>query len=575
MDKLKTVLAENSFIVPSYQIYNGMAGYHDYGVLGVKVKQNLITIWRKMFINNGIHEIETPTTMPFDLLKASGHVERFTDFVVYDKDGKCFRADHLVENWCFENDMEKVAKRVETMDRDLLEQFINKYKVVEGPFDKELKKNLPVKVVTKNLMFPVASNGVHGDIDFLRPELAQGLFVNFNHIKSFLKTDKPFGIAQVGRAYRNEITPKPLTRMREFFQAEIEYFCDPKDRSHSGFSDVEDLIIPVLSQDMQKNKEDVKHTSIKEAVVNGIIKSELFGYFLGKIYRFALEIGLNKDKIRFREHLPHEMAHYAVSCWDLETLIGQSWLECVGCANRGCYDLEAHKDKAESKLRRKLDEPMYKTRYLAKIDKRAVVIKHKSNTQPVVNYITNLNQTDLIGLKTKLDVDGCSYACIEGVLFGLTPDMVQVVVNTETVEFEDYTPHVLEPSFGIDRLLYSVFAHNYWIRDGTRRPVLSLPKTVTPHLFGVFSLWNRDDMDDIKGIVVTQIEKLGYTVFRDDSTVKIGKKYVRADVVGVRWCFTVDPGSVKDRMVTVRDRDSMEQVRIPVDDVVDYVQKLM
>ena len=221
---LKTYLQENQFIIPSYQHYGGFSGFQDYGILGVKLKNNLLNLWRKIMLDTNIYEVEIPTIMPHAVLKASGHVDRFTDYVVYDSNGTCHRADHLAKKWFSEHNMPELADIVDSWDQGTLEKNINQY----GMLDSQ------IQVITKNLMIEVPSNTLilGTESDYLRPELAQGIFVNFKTYHTYFQHEdadfKAFGIAQIGKSYRKEISPQPFVRMREFTQAEIEYFFDPK-----------------------------------------------------------------------------------------------------------------------------------------------------------------------------------------------------------------------------------------------------------------------------------------------------------------------------------------------------------
>lgn len=165
--------------------------------------------------------------MSYEILKTSGHVDRFTDLVVYDSKGACHRADHLAKAWLKENNLQNLADQVDSWDKQKLELCINKYKMILGPFDENQQKHLPVVVQAKNLMFEVAPVNINANnkVDFLRPEIAQGIVLNYRSCQQFLQQEPPFGIAQVGKSYRKEISPHPYIRMREFNQAEIEYFC--------------------------------------------------------------------------------------------------------------------------------------------------------------------------------------------------------------------------------------------------------------------------------------------------------------------------------------------------------------
>lgn len=317
---LKTFLQENQIIVPSYQLYGGLSGYQDYGIVGFQIKKKLIESWRNLFLRNcEIHEIELPAIMPHAALKASGHVDRFTDFVVYDAFGQCHRADHFAKKWFHDNKMDDLANQVDSFDQATLELKMNAFLMMNAAnakkwfmehdmiymanlvesWDRDMlkincaKHEIPdysIKVLKKNLMIEVPSNSLVRDAepDFLRPELAQGIFVNFKACYSFLQNDnrdfKPFGIAQVGQSYRKEISPQPLIRMREFTQAELEYFVDPNKKTHVDIDQYLDLVVPLLTSDMQLNGTTTcLSITIRDALQQNIISNELMAYFIAKI----------------------------------------------------------------------------------------------------------------------------------------------------------------------------------------------------------------------------------------------------------------------------------------------------
>ena len=178
---------------------------------------------------------------------------------------------------------------------------------------------------------------------FLRPETAQGIFVNFKRLLEFNQGKLPFAAAQIGCAFRNEISPRSgLIRVREFTMAEIEHFCDPFDKSHPKFEEVKSTEVLLYSADCQMEGRSVYKTSIAEAVAQKTIANETLGYFMARIQQFLVKIGVDPVKLRFRQHMANEMAHYACDCWDAELLTSYGWVECVGCADRSAYDLSQH-----------------------------------------------------------------------------------------------------------------------------------------------------------------------------------------------------------------------------------------
>ncbi len=554
LSSFHTILAENQFIVPSYEHYGGLAGFQDYGLLGTAIKNRLIAVWRQHFLSDRIMEVETPILMPYDILKASGHVDRFTDPVVYDRHQKMFRADHLIKDY-LKNHPEVGEINVDNLSLDEMESLIQKYQLVDSDNP---------KLVTQNLMFATQDN------QYLRPELAQGIFVNFQKYLSFFKT-LPFGVAQIGRSFRKEVSPRPLFRMREFTQAEIEYFfnpIEPRDEQFEGlFENVKHLNIPLLSAINQLENRPVDIYKLGDAIFECVINHPILGYFLGKIYQFAMAIGLNPDKVRFREHLPTEKAHYSSGCWDLECLVEGDWIECVGCANRQSYDLEAHsqvkslacydqyiKIRAITKINRSVISKKF-GQHQGQINQYLIGLLNQTNRKLVSDIIDELETTGYYVLKLT-DINGQSYE------IQLTSDCVQI--GLEPIK---YFPHVIEPSFGIDRLLYAMFEHNYWIRESSTnesRVVISLKPEIAPYDVAILQLSNKPELLSVVEQIRILLTKAGLKCYTDYSSTAIGKRYVRTDRYGIMYAITVDFDTLTEQTVTLRERDDMTQIRMPI-----------
>lgn len=562
---LRITLAENQFIIPSYQQYAGISGLHDYGIVGTRIKNNFLNQWRDFFLKSDeIEEIETPTIMPYDLLKASGHVDRFTDFVTYDQNNTCFRADHLLKNYFKDNNMIDMIDTVDTFTEKELEENINKYNIIKS-----------AKVTKKNLMFEIPNNDTHPY--YLRPELAQGIFCNFKQINQFLKKDLPFGIAQVGSSYRKEISPVPFTRLRSFTQAEIEFFVDPNNKQHPKFTTINNISIPLLTSEMQLNNiREPIIISVGNAVEKKLISHEIMGYFLAKIYLFALNIGLHKDKIRFRQHLSHEMAHYASECWDLECFVNSSWLECVGVADRGSYDLRAHsKQNSELTFRQELETPIYKKYLKLIINKKIIYQVYGNLIEQIVKELEKLSQEQLKSLQCSESIN--VQIMIDDVILNkqITSDMFKIVEEETKLTSREIYPHVIEPSFGVDRLIYAIIEQNFWYRpEDNKRWVLSLPQILSPYQIAVYQLFNKPELLSYVDNVKTNLKSAGYSVYTDKSSTSIGKRYVRSDEMGIKYVITIDPGSLTDHCVTIRERDTTKQIRIPSKDLITELIKL-
>jgi len=571
--RLKTCLQENHYILPSYQTYGGLSGYQDYGILGTKLKNKLISLWRNYFVDDHtdtIVEIETPTVIPYNILKASGHVDRFTDYVVYDSKNICHRADHLAKKWFKDNDMAEIADEVDTWTQQILEDNINKYKMIQVTTDK-------IVIQRKNLMFEVPSESNDYNIDFLRPELAQGIFVNFKNCQQFLQKDLPFGVASYGSSYRKEISPQQYVRMREFRQAEIEYFVDPKNKEHPNFDTLKYTMIPLMTELMQINNEkSALDISIEDAVTNKLINNKLMGYFLAKIYLFAIQIGLHPEKLRFRQHLSHEMAHYALECWDLETFVNSDWLECVGCADRGSFDIQVHSvsGNEDLKCKRTLSEPKIVVTLKPKFNMKSIGKQFGNMTAQIVKYFNDITQMELKCAKDVIDHTGEINITIQNNTYNLVKDMLTIEEISTNITFEEFYPHVLEPSFGIDRLIYSVFEQNFWSRkDDDSRIVLSLPPTLSPYNVGIFALVKCDQLNLVVNSINEMLSTNSFKCYLDTSSTKIGKRYVRADEMGIKYVITVDFETLEDKQVTIRERDSMSQIRVDIDKLLENINQ--
>ena len=369
--KMGGALEQRLFYIPSFKIYGGVAGLYDYGPPGCAVKSNLQAFWRQHFVmNESMLEVECPSVTPECVLKASGHVDRFTDLMVNDVVTKdCFRADHLVEEnleRMIADPMLAPARRTELEDllariEELTAEEMGAAIVDLGIKAPETKNDLTAPYPF-NLMFPTQIGPSGAAPGFLRPETAQGIFVNFRDLLYYNGGKLPFAAAQVGQSFRNEISPRAgLLRVREFTQAEIEHFVHPDHKDHARFDEVKDVGLSLFSRDAQLGA--VKKPfpmSVGDAVEKGIIANQTLGYFIARTQLFLEKIGINPAKLRFRQHLQHEMAHYAEDCWDAEIESTYGWVECVGLADRSAYDLKAHSvaSKVELTAHERFAEPV-------------------------------------------------------------------------------------------------------------------------------------------------------------------------------------------------------------------------
>ncbi|KDD74333.1 class II core domain (G, H, P, S and T) tRNA synthetase, partial [Helicosporidium sp. ATCC 50920] len=354
-------LERRLFFIPSFKIYGSVAGLYDYGPPGCGIKANVTQAWRQHFVlEEGMLEVECPAVTPAAVLKASGHVDRFVDYMVSDKaTGECHRADHLLEAELerviadakteagSRREAQDLLARVGELGAEALGEALVKYDIRSPDTGNELSAPFAF-----NLMFKTQI-GPRGDATgYLRPETAQGIFVNFRDLLYYAGSKLPFAAAQIGSSYRNEISPRSgLLRVREFTQAEIEHFVNPSDKRHPKFARVAEVSPLLYSRDLQLGEEKAaKRLALGEAVARGVIANETLAYFIGRTALFCERIGLDPERVRFRQHLQHEMAHYAEDCWDCEVECSYGWIECAGLADRSAYDLNAHAAAAKVDL---------------------------------------------------------------------------------------------------------------------------------------------------------------------------------------------------------------------------------
>jgi glycyl-tRNA synthetase len=241
---------------------------------------------------------------------------------------------------------------------------------------------------------------------FLRPETAQGHFLNFARLLEHNNGRVPFASAQIGRAFRNEISPRAgLLRVREFTMAEIEHFVDPAAKAHPRFGEVKDVEMVLLDRAVQEaGGSEIKTLAIGDAVDAGLVANETLGYFLARIFLFLTRIGVDPQRLRFRQHMGNEMAHYAADCWDAEIRSSAGWVECVGCADRSAYDLSVHAKRTGASLvvREALKEPVVEEREAAEFNKKVIGKALGRDAAAATKAVEEMNEEQLVRLKGEL-----------------------------------------------------------------------------------------------------------------------------------------------------------------------------
>jgi glycyl-tRNA synthetase len=576
----------------SFDIYGGVAGLYDYGPIGCGLKNNMLSLWREHFIQEeDMLEIEGTMLTPKPVLKASGHVDRFEDLMVTDvKTGEFFRADHLLEAH-----LEKLMKSdaflglseadkklvklehasADTYSPDQLHEIFQRRAIKSPTTGNDL--NPPIKF---NLMFN-ANIGPAGNIPaFMRPETAQGIFVNYPRLANFNNNKLPFACAQIGHSFRNEISPRAgLLRVREFQMAEIEHFLDPNDKSHPRFEEVEDVELCLWTGEQQTQGMSPVQMTLGNALKQKIIDNQSIAYFMGRIYKYALAIGLDPVRCRFRQHLDNEMAHYAKDCWDLEVQCSFGWIECVGCADRSCYDLMQHAKATNTNIiaKRKLAAPKVVESAVLMPNKKIMGKDFKKDAGKVQAALADLSVEEACEFFEKLQVADQE---IGG--FSLKKEhIVKLDKKTKTVHEEDYVPSVIEPSFGIGRLFYCLLEHCFRVRetsedDKSTRTYFTIPAVMSPYKCSVLRLLGKPEFDPVMKAVSVGLKKSGLQHKVDDVRgISIGKRYARTDEIMIPFGITVDVDSVSEFeasdganfTVTVRDRDTMTQLRADFGDL--------
>ncbi len=549
-EKISEIARRRGFFWPSYEIYGGVSGFYDWGPYGVLLKNRIIEKWRDYFVRRHqeyVVEIESPIIAPSIVFEASGHVEHFTDPIVSClKCGRRFRADHLVE--------EALGISVEGYSIEELGRIIRE-KSVKCPIDGgELGE-----VQVFNLLFKTQIGPYVSDVGYLRPELAQGMFVAFKRVLEAMRGRLPLGIAQVGRVGRNEISPRQaMIRLREFTIMEMEYFIDPKDPDGNCpfFEEKRGVKMKILSYDMRLRGEEPQWFTLEEAVENKVIIDKCLGYWMAVGQEFMESLGVPSQAMYFNEKGVHERAHYSSQTFDQVVKVSRwGWVEVAGHSYRGDYDLSRHMQysKADLTVFKPYKEPLVlKTRKFI-IDKSILGKLFKEKALKIVEALQSFRVEDI---QDQLEKQG--YVVIEG--YRVPREAIKIIEVEEKISGEKIVPHVVEPSYGVDRVVYVTIEYAYRERDG--RIILAFPRDIAPIQAVVLPLLENDDsLIKRARLLYKNLVNEGFTVLYDDSG-SIGRRYARADEIGVPVALTIDYQTLEDGTVTLRDRDTWKQVRI-------------
>ncbi|HTX44211.1 MAG TPA: glycine--tRNA ligase [Methanocella sp.] len=560
-DKVLELARNRGFIWPSFEIYGGASGFYDYGPMGATLKRKIEDAWRRLFcVGEGFYEIEAPTIGVEAIFEASGHVSGFADPMT--TCGVCkesFRADHVIKG---------VREIPDGLSKLELSEIIHNENIecpeCGGPLG---------DVYDFNLMFQTWVGPGQKKRGYLRPETAQAMFVDFPRLLRFYREKLPFGVTQIGKSYRNEISPRQgVIRLREFTQAEAEVFVDPKDKNaHPNFAAVKDFKLNLYDEDAQLNNGPPTAMAVGDAVAKGIIANEYLAYYVALTDVFLVTVGVDPRRLRFRQHMKTERAHYATDCWDAEVLLERfGWVEVVGIADRTNYDLTAHQKRSEADMSVfvPFEKPTKVSRTVVTPNMAVIGPKYKGKAGKIMAALKNMPQAELGKPEVKLNIDG-EEIIIESGLF-------EHKTVQEEVSGENIIPHVVEPSYGIDRVLYSALEHSYYeeMVKGEERIVLKLARQVAPITAAVLPLLSKEPLTGKARKIALDLKDRGFYIEYDESGT-IGKRYRRNDEVGTPFSVTVDFDTMEDDTVTIRDRDTMGQIRVPAKDLARVLGDLM
>ena len=548
------------FFWQSYEIYGGVSGFVTYGFLGAKLKQRIENKLRELFVNKlGILEIESPVICPSKVFEASGHVDHFKESMVEcQKCKKRFRADHLLQE--FANIGEAEAEK---LNLNKLEETIEKHEIrcpeCGGTFGKP--KNF-------STMFKTTIGPYSDAVGYGRPEAAQGIFVEFKHLYEMAREKLPFGVIQIGHALRNEISPRQgLMRLREFTIIDLEFFFDPEEPECFLLKDVENETLRLfLAEDKLRGSEEIVEITVKDALEKGYIKAEWQAVFMALAKKLLADLGVPPEKQRFIEKLPWERAHYALQSFDQEVYVERwGWVEVSGHAHRTNYDLNRHTmfSGVDMQVFKEYEKPVEREQTFIRplMDKLGPVFK--AETAKIAEMFS---QVDPRKVETSIKKKG--YYMLGK--YKILPEYIEIKRQKVKEQGKRFTPQVVEPSFGSDRLVYVALEYAYRVKDD--RAILSFPRNICPIQVGVYPLVSKDGLPK-KALQVHKMLLDESLMVEYDEGGSIGRRYARADESGIPLGITVDYETLKDNTVTIRDRDSWKQVRTRVTDLPKLLHK--
>jgi glycyl-tRNA synthetase len=548
-DLLSDLAKRRGFFWPSFEIYGGVSGYLDLGPLGARLKRRIEDKWLNTFVYpHGCVAVSTPVIMPEKVFLASGHVDHFKDLMVTCTHCKRhFKADYAITQAM----PARTDLAIEAMSPDEIDRFIAENQVRCPECGGELTKSEFFSTMFKTNVGPYSDLVGYG-----RPEAAQGIFVDFKRVFESSREKLPLGIAQVGTVMRNEISPRqgPI-RLREFTIMEMEFFFDPEQADCPYLDRVETLSLPILlAKDREQAKSETTLVSPRKAVSDGIILTEWAAYFMALSVDFVRRLGVPVEKQRFEEKMPKERSHYSAQTFDQQILLDRwGWVEISGHAYRTDFDLAAHIkfSGADLSIFKPYDTAITKTTRVVVPQQSLLGPLLKEKARGIVEALKSTNPEELERSFAK-----SGFFEVQG--FKVLPTHIRFEDRTEKEAGRRFVPHVIEPSFGAERLVYAALEHAYTrVKD---RAVLKLPVDLAPTQIMVFPLMAKDGLPEIASEIRATLGTHGLETDYDESGT-IGRRYARADEVGVPLTVTVDYKTKQERTVTVRDRNTWRQVR--------------
>jgi glycyl-tRNA synthetase len=548
------------FFWQSYEIYGGVGGFVTYGPLGARLKQNIERKLRELFVTKlGILEIESSVVAPGKVFEASGHVNHFKEpMVECSQCNKRFRADHLLEEYA-----QKSCVETEKMSLNEIQKALEKHSITCPECGGGFKPPQQFLTMFETTIGPYSNAKGYG-----RPEAAQGIFVEFNRLYTAAREKLPFGVIQIGHALRNEISPRQgLIRLREFTIADLEFFFDPEEPSCCLLKDVENETLRLyLAPERQKCSEKTIEITTKDAVAQQLIRSEWQAFFMAMAKKLLTEIGVPAKNQRFIEKTQWEKAHYASQSFDQEVYVDRwGWIEVSGHAHRTDFDLSSHMkvSGADFRVFKEYETPVEEEQTILKPVMAKLGPAFKTEASKAAALLSEAPAEEVVA---QLEKNGSYMAGSYRIL----PAHVDISRQKIVIRGKRFIPQVVEPSFGCDRLFYVALEYAYRVKDD--RVVMSFPRRIAPTQVGVYPLVSKDGIAE-KAREVHQLLVSEYFVAELDETGSIGRRYARADEAGVPLGITVDYDTLNDGTVTIRDRDTWQQVRTPINDLPEILHK--